>query len=123
VPIHPELVTMLRDHLNLHVEDDPDSRIFVGKRGGPITDRIYLKVFHEARKRAITPAEAASPLMAVPYTLRHAAVSTWLRTSGDAAQVAEWAGHSSAVLLKVYAKCVHGTEDETLTRIWNATRR
>jgi integrase len=123
VPIHPELVTMLRDHLNLYVEDDPDSRVFVGKHGGPITDRIYLKVFHEARTRAFTPAEAASPLMAVPYSLRHAAVSTWLRTSGDAAQVAEWAGHSIAVLLKVYAKCVHGTEDETLTRIWNATRR
>jgi hypothetical protein len=68
-------------------------------------------------------AEAASPLMAVRYSLRHAAESTWLRTSGDAAQVAEWAGHSIAVLLKVYAKCVHGTEDEPLTRIWNATRR
>jgi integrase len=122
VPIHPELVTLLREHLQLYVQDDPDSRVFVGKHGGPITDRIYLKVFHEARRNAFTPAEAASPLLAVPYSLRHAAVSTWLRTSGDAAQVAEWAGHSIAVLLKVYAKCVHGTEDETLARIWDATR-
>ena len=73
-------------------------------------------------RKAFTPAEAASPLLAVPYSLRHAAVSTWLRTSGDAAQVAEWAGHSVAVLLKVYAKCVHGTEDESLDRIWDATR-
>jgi integrase len=89
VPIHPELVTMLRDHLNLYVEDDPDSRVFVGKHGGPITDRIYLKVFHEARKRAFTPAEAASPLMAVPYRLRHAAVSTWLRAPGDATQLGQ----------------------------------
>ena len=45
VPIHPELVTM-------YVEDDPDSRVFVGKHRGPITDRICLKVFHETRKRA-----------------------------------------------------------------------
>jgi hypothetical protein len=61
--------------------------------------------------------------MAVPYALRHAAVSTWLRTTGDAALVARWAGHSVAVLLKVYAKAVDGTEQESLDRIWNATRR
>jgi hypothetical protein len=69
-----------------------------------------------------TPAEAASPLLAIPYSLRHAAVSSWLRTSGDVAQVAEWAGPSSAVLLNVYAKCLHGTEDETLAPTWDATR-
>ena len=31
VPIHPELVTLLRDHLQSYVEDDPDSRVFVGR--------------------------------------------------------------------------------------------
>ncbi len=117
------LVTLLRDHLQLYVQDDPDSREFVGKHGGPITDRIYLKVFHEARRNAFTPAKAASPLLAVPYSLRHAAVSTWLRTTGDAALVARWAGHSVAVLLTVYAKCIDGAEEETLQRIWIATRR
>ena len=35
---------------------------------------------------------------------------------------AEWAGHSVAVLLKVYAKCVHGAEAEALQRVWEATR-
>jgi hypothetical protein len=48
-------------------------------------------------------------------------VHTGFGTSGNAAQVAEWAGHSIAVLLKVYAKCVHGTEDEPHARIWDAT--
>ena len=62
------------------------------------------------------------PLMEGPYSLRHAAVSTWLRTTSDPAQVAEWAGHSVAVLLKVYAKCVHGAEAEALQRVWEATR-
>jgi integrase len=71
---------------------------------------------------AFTPAEAASPLMDVPYSLRHAAVSTWLRTTGDPVQVAQWAGHSVAVLLRVYAKCVHGTQTETLRRILKATK-
>ena len=50
-------------------------------------------------------------------------MSTWLRTSGDAAQVARWAGHSVAVLLNVYAKCVHGTQEESLARIYLATKR
>ena len=61
--------------------------------------------------------------MTVPYALRHAAVSTWLRTTGDVALVARWAGHSVAVLLKVYAKAVDGAEQESLDRIWSATRR
>ena len=94
----------------------------MGLHGGPVTDRAYLKVFHEARRQAFTDAEAASPLMEVPYSLRPAAVSTWLRTSGDAAQVARWAGRSVAVLLNVYAKCVHGAEDESLARIYAVTK-
>ena len=102
--------------------DAPEALLFVGIHGGELTDRTYLRVFHEARASAFTPEEAASPLMEVPYSLRHAAVSTWLRTTSDAAQVAEWAGHSVAVLLKVYAKCVHGAEAEALQRVWEATR-
>ena len=122
VPAHPELVALLLAHVDQYVGDAPDSRLFVGLHGGPVTDRTYLKVFHEARRAAFTEAEAASLLMAVPYSLRHAAVSTWLRTSGDAAQVAQWAGHSVAVLLNVYAKCVHGAQEEALARIYTATK-
>jgi len=121
VPIHPDLVAMLREHLAAY-GTGPDGRIFIGPRGGLMTDRAYLKVFHEARAAALTAEEAASPLLDVPYALRHAAVSTWLRTASDPARVAEWAGHSLAVLLRVYAKCIHGMEDEALRRIWDATR-
>jgi len=122
VPIHPELVGLLRDHLEQYVAGAPESRVFSSLAGGPVTDRMYLKVFHEARAAAFTEAEAASPLMDVPYSLRHAAVSTWLRSAGDPVQVAEWAGHSVIVLLRVYAKCVPGAEAETLRRIWDSTR-
>ena len=123
VPIHPELVEILKAHIAEFGPADPDGLLFVGAHGGPVTDRTYLRVFHRARAAAFTPDEAASPLMEVPYALRHAAVSTWLRTTGDAALVARWAGHSVAVLLKVYAKAVDGTEQEARNRIWNATRR
>jgi hypothetical protein len=42
----------------------------------------------------------------VTRSARHAAVSTWLNAGVPAPQVAEWAGHSLNVLLRVYAKCI-----------------
>ncbi|MFI7438352.1 tyrosine-type recombinase/integrase [Nonomuraea indica] len=121
VPIHPELGSLLREHIR-QFGTGPGGCIFIGPRGGLMTDRAYLKVFHEARAKAFTEAEANSPLMAVPYALRHAAVSTWLNAGVPAPQVAEWAGHSVAVLHRVYAKCVHGQDKEAMRRIWDATR-
>ena len=32
-------------------------------------------------------------------------------------QVAEWAGHSLAVLLQIYAKCIAGQEDAARRRV------
>jgi hypothetical protein len=58
-----------------------------------------------------------SPLAAVPYNLRHAAVSLWLNAGVPATQVAEWAGHSVHVLLKVYAKCIDGQDEAARRRI------
>jgi integrase len=67
-------------------------------------------VWRKARAAALSPAEVTSPLARRPYDLRHAAVSTWLN-AGVPPQVAEWAGHSVAVLLQIYAKCLAGQED------------
>ena len=39
-----------------------------------------------------------------------------------APQVAEWARHSVEVLLRVYAKCIAGQQDEAKRRIEAATR-
>jgi integrase len=85
-------------------------------------DRAYLKIFHKARAVAFTPSESASLLARRPYDLRHAAVSTWLNAGVPAPQVAEWAGHSVDVLLRVYAKCISGQQDEAKRRIEEATR-
>jgi len=52
--------------------------------------------------------------------LRHACVSTWLNGGIPPAQVAEWAGHSVAVLLKVYAKCIDGQDHIARRRIEDA---
>jgi integrase len=54
-----------------------------------------------------------------PYDLRHAAVSTWLAGGVDPALVAEWAGHSLAVLMEVYVACLYG-RDVTAKRLVQA---
>jgi integrase len=58
-----------------------------------------------------------SPLAKRPYDLRHAAVSLWLNAGVPPTQVAEWAGHSVNVLLRVYAKCVYGQDEVARQRI------
>lgn len=42
---------------------------------------------------------------------------TWLGAGVPPTQVAEWAGHSVAVLLQIYAKCLAGQEDAARRRI------
>ena len=81
VPIHPELVALLSQHLK-NYPPGPDGRVFTGPRGGIFNDRAYLKIFHKARAAAFTPSESASLLARRPYDLRHAAVSTWLNAGG-----------------------------------------
>lgn len=121
MPIHPELVALFRDHLKRY-GTGTRGRIFALPRGGVITDRAYLTVFHRARAAAFTEPETASLLARHPYDLRHVAVSTWLNATRDPAQVAEWAGHSVGVLLRVYAKCIAGRQDEAKRRVLEATR-
>lgn len=77
-------------------------------------------MWDKARRAALTPAEYASPLAKRVYDLRHACVSTWLNGGVQPAQVAEWARHSIAVLLKVYAKCIDGQEQIARRRIEDA---
>jgi hypothetical protein len=50
----------------------------------------------------LDPGENASPLAKRVYDFRHACVSTWLNVGVPLTQVADRAGHSVAVLLKVY---------------------
>ncbi len=121
VPVHPELVTLIRDHIK-EFGLGPGGRIFSLQRGGIVTDRAYLAVFHQARAKAFTGTEAKSLLARRPYDLRHAAVSTWLNAGVPPAQVADWAGHTVDVLLRVYAKCISGQQEEAKRRILQATK-
>jgi integrase len=120
VPAPPPLVRALRWHVAAHGHG-PDGRLFVsqGWRRGPVSLETYTRVWRQARTRALTSAQQGSPLARRPYDLRHAAVSLWLNAGVPAPQVAEWAGHSVHVLLKVYAKCIDGQDEAAKRRIDN----
>ncbi|MFE2311912.1 hypothetical protein ACFXC8_01700 [Streptomyces sp. NPDC059441] len=45
-------------------------------------------MWNEARRKALTPAQASSPLAVIPYYLRHACVSFWLRSGVSLAETA-----------------------------------
>ena len=94
-----------------------DGRLFRTERGGPVGSTAYTEVWQQARVLALTPEQVASPLAGRPYDLRHAAVSLWLNGGVSPTEIAKRAGHSVEVLLRVYAKCVHGQEDVANQRI------
>ena len=109
VPIPPELVRILQEHISRYGVA-PDGRLFRTERGGVLLPSSYGRTWHKARTLALTPAEVASSLARRPYDLRHAGVSLRLNAGVPPTQVAEWAGHSVEVLLKVYAKVIAGQD-------------
>ncbi|MEV0327446.1 tyrosine-type recombinase/integrase [Micromonospora echinospora] len=119
VPIPPELVGILRRHVDRFGVAD-DGRLFRSGKGNVVAASTYSRVWKAARELALTPAQVASPLAGRPYDLRHAAVSLWLNSGVPATDVAARAGHSVDVLLKVYAKCIDGQEGTVNQRIEDA---
>lgn len=130
VPAHPELVASLHRHL-AHFQTGAQGHLFVTRttrRGIPIappfvnpvaTGTIY-RAWHRARETALSEREVRSMLARRPYDLRHACLSTWLNAGVPPARVAQWAGHSVEVLLRVYANCVEGDDEIALARIETA---
>ncbi len=121
-PMCPRLAEILRRHLD-RFGTDSEGRLFWFPGLAQIDSGDYSEIWRKTRAAALTPAQVASPLAARPYDLRHACVSLWLNAGVPATQVAEWAGHSVHVLLKVYAKCIDGEEQVALQRIENALAR
>jgi integrase len=116
VPIPPELVTLLREHI-VQFGTGPGGRLFRSTNGNLIQPSTYWRVWQKARAMALTPEQLATPLMRRPYALRHSGV-TWRLNSGvPATEVAAWAGHSVEVLMRVYARCVVGMEDVWIARM------
>jgi integrase len=91
VPVCPELVQLLRHHVKTF-GPGPGERLFVSRTGkgghplpppysNPVSSNTYARVWQKARTKALSEAQASSPLVGRPYDLRHAGVSLWLKAA------------------------------------------
>jgi integrase len=116
VPIPPELVVILRTHIeNFGVASD--GRIFSCERGHPVGFHGHQRCVGRRSHPRPHPCPGRLALAGRPYDLRHAGVSLWLAAGVPAPRVAERAGHSVEVLLRLYAKCLGDDETIANTRI------
>jgi integrase len=113
VPIPPELVELIRRHMD-RFGTARDGRLFHAPRGGMLGESTYGRIWRQARIKAFTASQARSPLAARPYDLRHSGVTLALNAGVPAPEVARRAGHGVEVLLRVYAGCIEGQAP-----IWN----
>ena len=121
-PCPPELTALIHWHIRTF-GTGLDGRLFVGDRNKrELPKGTINRIWREVRREVFTADVAASPLAATPYDLRHAAVSTWLNGGVPPTQVAEWAGQSVEVLLRIYAKCLDGGVHLLRRRIDEALR-
>jgi integrase len=114
IPIPHVLARMLRQHLR-QFGTTPDGRLF---RGGMLSESVYGRAWHTARRAALGPELAATPVARRPYDLRHAALSLWLNATGEPAEVAARAGNS--VLHEVYLHRIDSPDDIVSQRIEDA---
>ncbi|WP_329208369.1 site-specific integrase [Streptomyces sp. NBC_00683] len=121
VPIPPHFVRLLRQHIATY-GIAPDGRLFRTSRGGLLQETGYGEVWARARKDVLTEQEHASLLARRPYDLRHAGVSFWLSSGVDPMECARRAGHTIAVLFRVYAKVLAQTQERANDRIDAALR-
>jgi integrase len=109
VPIPPQLARLLRWHLRAF-GCAADGRLFRGARGGPLSESLYGRIWHQARAAAMPEDGTGTWPPSRPYDLRHAALSLWLASGAPPAEVAARAVHSVRVLLTIYAHGIPGCD-------------
>jgi site-specific recombinase XerD len=116
-PCPSKLTAIYHSHLS-EFGVDAEGRLFWGERGGMVPGKTYQAMWSAARIAVFGEQVACTSKLAKrPYDLRHAAVSTWLASGVEATRVAEWAGQSLEVLMRIYAKCLDGLEEQAMERI------
>ena len=125
VPVHPLLVTRLRQHSGL-IGAGPGGLVF-HRNGRPFDLSVFSRqVWDPARaemfppKPGLAPDDPRQPKLSRlrRHDLRHAACSWWLRSGVDATVCQRWSGHKSlSVFLDVYQGVAPGREAEGVRRL------
>jgi hypothetical protein len=71
----------------------------------------------------LLPEDVETPFAQVPYCLRHAGISLWINAGIPPAEAARRAGHSLAVLYRIYAKPLRGHQESANQLIAAALRK
>ena len=107
VPIPPELVKLLREHLDRWGAGET-GLVFTNEAGQPLSRSRYARVFSAAKSRAFAKGD---PLLeSAPYDLRHANATLLLNAGVPIPEVARRLGHSPEILLRIYAGVMHQDE-------------
>lgn len=122
VPIPPELVRMLREHIE-RFSVAPDGLLFRNAAGNYIEAAAYGITWGRAREATLTLDEHALVLAKRPYDLRYAGISFWLASGVDPAECARRAGQSVQVLFRYYAKFLAEARNHANTLIEESMRR
>jgi hypothetical protein len=120
-PDPPQLARLLRRHLHAF-GCAADGRLFQGARGGPLSESLYGRIWHQARAAAMPDFGTGAQPARRPYDLRHAALSLWLASGAPPAEIAARAGHSVRVLLTIYAHGIPGCDQIASQHIEQALR-
>ncbi|MEU5838361.1 tyrosine-type recombinase/integrase [Streptomyces diacarni] len=118
VPIHPDLVTFLREIIDRY-KLKPTDLLFPGENGGMLAGSLFRRVWDNAREAVLQPHEYKSPAGKRVYDCRHTCLTAWLNKRIPQAQVAEWAGNSVLILLATYARCIAGQRDNYLKEMYD----
>jgi len=125
VPVHPLLVTHLRQH-HAVVGPGPGGLVF-HRNGRPFDLSVFARqVWDPARAEMFPPRpglaadDPRQPKLSRlrRHDLRHAACSWWLRSGVDATVCQRWSGHKSlSVFLDVYQGVAPGREAEGIRKL------
>lgn len=107
VPMPPQLITLLRRHLDTYGTSS-DGTLFRSPRGGVLREGRYTAAWQAARRVALGPDLAATLTARGPYDLRHAALSLWLAAGVPPADIAARAGNAPRVVLDTYTHQITG---------------
>jgi integrase len=100
VPIPPELVKRLHEHL-VSFPSNVSGRVFATRNDQPLSQSNVNRAWARAKRSVLAPRHTLHACRV--YDLRAAAGTTWLRAGVPIPVVAQRLGHSPDVLLRIYA--------------------
>jgi len=117
VPLTPELVAVLRDHIGRFAHKGNDL-LFTYDNGGMWDPaKHWIEVWQPGRAALFPASDTSARGQKLAnlrrHDLRHAACSAWLNAGVSPKVAQQWSGHSQlSVFLDVYQGVIEGAEDE-----------